>query len=109
VSRRAVAAPPQRPRAARCRATLDGGGVSVTQDSTADRWAGTRRGPGRQRLGAGQGSAVSESAQADKWGSAAQCARFGFQTESILFQLDSILPQTLTDLKGAFPYLKNWK
>jgi hypothetical protein len=37
----------------RCRAIVNGGWVGA-----ADRWAGTRRGPGRQRLGAVQGSVV---------------------------------------------------
>jgi hypothetical protein len=44
---------PRRVRAARCRATVENGGVDV-----ADRWAGTLRGPGRQRLGATRGSTV---------------------------------------------------
>jgi hypothetical protein len=38
--------------------------------------------------------------------------RFGFkpiQTESNLFQMDSNLPQILTDPKGAFPCSKYWK
>jgi hypothetical protein len=35
--------------------------------------------------------------------------RFGFQTESNLFQTDSNLPQILIDPKGAFPCSKNWK
>jgi hypothetical protein len=37
---------------------------------------------------------------------ATQCARFGFQTESNLFQMNSNLPQNLTGKKGAFPCSK---
>jgi hypothetical protein len=39
-------------------------------------------------------------------GLAAQCAQFGFQTESSLFQTDSNLAQTLTNTQGVFPLLK---
>jgi hypothetical protein len=48
----AASARPRRVRAARCRATMEDGGVGVTQVDVADRRARTRRGPGRQRLGA---------------------------------------------------------
>jgi hypothetical protein len=45
------------------RATVKGGGVGATQNGVPDRWAGTRRGPGHQRLGAARGSAVRRSAR----------------------------------------------
>jgi hypothetical protein len=32
--------------------TVKGDGVGATRNGVADRWVGTRRGPGRQRLGA---------------------------------------------------------
>jgi hypothetical protein len=61
-------------------------------------------GPGRQQLGAGRG--------ADKWGRQHSVPHSIFkpnQTETILFETDSNLPQTLSDPKVSFPFLKNWK
>jgi hypothetical protein len=58
-----AAARPLCARATRCRATVENGGVSATRVNVADRWAGTLRGPGRQRLGAAWGSAVRRSAR----------------------------------------------
>jgi hypothetical protein len=55
VRRRGVGAAVARPwheRAARFRATVESGGVGVTRVDVADRWAGARRGPGHQWLGA---------------------------------------------------------
>jgi hypothetical protein len=46
----------------RCRTTVENGGVGVTWIDVADRWAGTLRGPGRQRLGAAWGCVVRQSA-----------------------------------------------
>jgi hypothetical protein len=57
----AAAAQPRRARAARCRAIVESGGVGATRVDVADRWAGARRGPGRQCLGAVWGSAVRRS------------------------------------------------
>jgi hypothetical protein len=57
----AAAARPLRARAARCRAIVENGGVGATRVNVADRWAGTLRGPGRQRLGVARGSAVRQS------------------------------------------------
>jgi hypothetical protein len=37
---------------------VESGGVHATRVDVADRWAGARRGPGHQRLGAVQGSVV---------------------------------------------------
>jgi hypothetical protein len=74
-----------RGRAARCLVTVENGGVGATRVDMADRWAGTLRGPdvsGWVRRGA---------ARRRQLGSAAQCARLGFQTESNLFQTDSNL------------------
>jgi hypothetical protein len=48
-------------RAARCRTIVENGGVDATRIDVADRWAGTLRGPGHQRLGAAQGSVVRRS------------------------------------------------
>jgi hypothetical protein len=59
----AAAARPWCARVARCRATVENGGVGATRVGVADRWAGTLQGPGRQRLGAAQGSTVRQSAQ----------------------------------------------
>jgi hypothetical protein len=42
-------------------------------------------------------------------GASSTCARFGFQTESTLFETDSNLPQNLTDKTSAFPYSKKSK
>jgi hypothetical protein len=42
--------------------TVEGGGVGATWDDMADRWAGTRWGPGHQQLDAGRGSVASGSA-----------------------------------------------
>jgi hypothetical protein len=56
-----VAARPWCARAARCRATVESGGVGATRVDVADRWARARRGPGRQCLGAVRGSAVRRS------------------------------------------------
>jgi hypothetical protein len=39
-----VASARQRARAARCRVTVENGGVGATQIDVADRWAGTLRG-----------------------------------------------------------------
>jgi hypothetical protein len=77
-------------------------------------WQGAeaRRGPGRQRLGAARGSAVRRRRGADRWGRQHSAPDSVFklnQNESNLFQTDSNLPQTLTDLKGAFPCSKNFK
>jgi hypothetical protein len=44
----------------RC-ARAGNGGVDATRIDVADRWAGTLRGPGHQRLGAAQGSVVRRS------------------------------------------------
>jgi hypothetical protein len=44
--------------AACSRATVESGGVGATRVDVADRWAGARRGPGHQQLGAAHGSAV---------------------------------------------------
>jgi hypothetical protein len=46
------------PAAARCHATVENHGVGATRVDVTDRWAGTLRGPGHQRLGAPWGSAV---------------------------------------------------
>jgi hypothetical protein len=43
------------------RTTVKGGGVGATRNGVADRWAGTRCGPGRQRLGVARGSTVRRS------------------------------------------------
>jgi hypothetical protein len=64
------------------RATVKGDGVGATRNGVVDRWVGMQRGPGRQRLGAARGSAVRRSTWCWQVGPAAQCARFGFQTES---------------------------
>jgi hypothetical protein len=50
----AAAARQRRARATGCRATVEDGGVNATRVNVADRWSGTRRGPGRQWLGAAQ-------------------------------------------------------
>jgi hypothetical protein len=59
----AAAAQPWRARVARCRATVENGGVGATRVNVADRWAGTLRGPDHQRLGAAWGSVVRRSAR----------------------------------------------
>jgi hypothetical protein len=59
----AAAARPRRTWAARCSAIVESGRVGVTRVDVADRWAGMLRGPGRQQLGAAQGSAVWRSAR----------------------------------------------
>jgi hypothetical protein len=48
----AAAARPRHKRVARCRVILEDGEVSATRVDVSDRWAGVRRGPDRQRLGA---------------------------------------------------------
>jgi hypothetical protein len=45
------------------RTIVKGDGVGATRNDVADRWAGTRRGPGRQRLDAARGSVVMRSAR----------------------------------------------
>jgi hypothetical protein len=49
------------PAAARCRATVESGGVGATRADVADRWVGARRGPSHQRLGAARGSVMRRS------------------------------------------------
>jgi hypothetical protein len=58
-----AAARPRHARATHCRATVENGRVGATRGDVANRWAGTLRGPGRQRLGAAWGSAVRRSAR----------------------------------------------
>jgi hypothetical protein len=88
----AAAARPRRTRVARCRATVESGGVGAMRGDVSDRWAGAPRCSVHQQLGAAWGNAVRRSARRGHVGSVAQCARFGFQTESKLFQTDSNLP-----------------
>jgi hypothetical protein len=52
----------RRARAARCRATGEGGGVGTARDGVTDRWARMRRGgASHQWLGAARGSVVTQS------------------------------------------------
>jgi hypothetical protein len=97
-----------RRRAARCRATVEGGGVGVTRNGAADKWAGTRWGPVISSWVRGEAARQAVSAVLTSVvGSTVRPIRFSNRIKFI--QTDSNLPQTLTDPKGAFPCLKNWK
>jgi hypothetical protein len=82
----------------------------VTRNGAADRWGRATLGPGGSGWGAG-GSANelgSTARCADRWARQHSAARFGFepiQTGSNRFKFG----ETLTDPKGVFPCLKNWK
>jgi hypothetical protein len=70
----AAAARPRRARAARCRATVESGGVGAMRGDVSDRWAGAPWCFVRQQLGAAWGNAVRRSARRGQVGSVAQCA-----------------------------------
>jgi hypothetical protein len=82
----------------------------VTRNGAADRWGRATLGPGGSGWGAG-GSASERGSTArcaDRWSRQHSAARFGFepiQTGSNGFKFG----ETLTDPKGVFPCLKNWK